>query len=405
MLYDNAQLVRLYVRAWQVTGRERYRRVVEETIDYLLREMRHEGGAFFSSQDADSEGQEGAFFVWSWEDLVDVAGEDAARWYGARPEGNWEPGKNVLWIPRSSDQTPDQAALEDARRRLFDVRQRRIRPATDDKVLSAWNGLAIAALAEAGRALQVAEYVDAATRAAGFVMANLRSPDGRLLRSWRQGQGSVPGYLDDYALMASACLTLYETSFDVEFFRQARALCDDLISLFRDSDGGGFFQTGTDAQALVFRPKDVFDNAVPSGSSAAAEILLRMALLTGEGAYEQAGVSTLRLVRDALRRAPTGFGHALCALDLYLSPAHEVAIVGELDRRETLDLVGEVHRRFLPNTVLAVGSPNDESGPRDVALLRDRPPRDGMATAYVCEHFVCQAPVTDPRDLARQLKA
>jgi uncharacterized protein YyaL (SSP411 family) len=405
MLYDNAQLARLYVRAWQVTGRERYRQVAEETLDYLLREMRHDGGAFFSSQDADSEGEEGTFFVWSWEQLAEVAGDDVARWYGARPEGNWEPGKNVLWTPLPPEQAPPKEGLDRARGRLFEVRGQRVRPATDDKVLAAWNGLAISALAEAGRALDRPEYVQAAVQAARFVLTNLRKDDGRLRRSWRDGRSSVAGYLDDYALMADAVLTLYQTTFDLEFFREARRLADELIRLFQDPDAGGFFQTGVDAERLVVRPKELFDNAVPAGNSAAAEVLQRLALLTGEDEYERAGVSALRLVADHVRRAPTGFGHALCALDLYLSAAREVAIVGDLEREETRGLIREVHGRFLPNAVLAVGAPSDDRASNEVALLRSREPRDGLATAFVCERFVCQAPVTDREALAGQLTA
>jgi uncharacterized protein YyaL (SSP411 family) len=405
MLYDNAQLARLYLHAWQVTERDRYRDVVQETIEYLLREMRHEGGAFYASQDADSEGEEGKYFAWSWDDLVELAGDGVAHWYGARPEGNWEAGTNVLWTPSPPDQAPDAQVLTDARRRLFEARERRVKPATDDKILAAWNGLAISALAEAGRALQEPAYVEAAARAADFVLRNLRREDGRLLRSWRDGKASIPGYVDDYAQMASACLTLYETTFDLRYFREARTLCDDLIRLFGDPDGGGFFQTGEDAEALVVRPKDLYDNAVPSGNSAAAEVLQRLALLTGEADYERAGVSALRMVRDAVGRAPTGFGQALCGLDLYLSSVREVAIVGELDRQDTQRLVREVHGRFLPNAVLAASPPGDEAAAREVALLRDRPARDGRATAYVCERFVCQAPVTDPKDLLGQLTA
>jgi uncharacterized protein YyaL (SSP411 family) len=403
MLYDNAQLARVYVRAWQVTGRERYRQVAEETLDYLLRELRHDGGAFFSSQDADSEGEEGTFFVWSWDQLVDVAGQEIARWHGARPEGNWEANKNVLWTPLPEDQAPPTDQLERARQRLFEVREQREKPATDDKVLAAWNGLAISALAEAGRVLDRPDYVQAAVRAAMFVLTSLRREDGRLLRSWRDGRASVSGYLDDYALMAEAALTLYQTTFDLEFFREARRLADEMIRLFQDPDAGGFFQTGVDAERLVVRPKELFDNAVPSGNSAAAEVLQRLALFTGEAKYERVGVSALRLVGDQVRRAPTGFGHALCGLDLYLSAAREVAILGDPGREDTRGLIREVHGRFLPNAVVAVGPPSDDGVSKEIALLRDREPRDGLATAFVCERFVCQAPVTDREALAGQL--
>jgi hypothetical protein len=397
MLYDNAQLARLYVRAWQVTRKDRYRRVAERTLDYLLREMRHPEGGFFSSQDADSEGAEGTFYVWTWDELVEVVGEADARSFGARPEGNWEEGKNVLWIPE-----PDaEDERNGGRQRLFDVRERRVRPGTDDKILAAWNGLALVAFAEAGRTFGEPRYVDAARDDLEFLRKNLVE-GGRVRRSWREGRTSGLGYLDDYALVGLGALSLYETTFDGSAFGFARSLADDMLKLFPDPEGGGFFQTGADGEALVVRPKELFDNAVPSGNSAAAELLLRMALLTADPEYERAGVSALRLVRDLAVRAPTMLGHALGAIDLYVSRTKEIAIVGDPDSADTKALVAEVHRRFLPNMVLAAGDPLRST---EVPLLGDRPQHGGRATAYVCEQFVCQQPVTEPEALAVQLTA
>ena len=412
MLYDNALLARLYARAWLVTRADRYRRVATETCAYLLREMRHPEGGFFSSQDADSEGVEGKFFVWSWGELTAVAGEAVATAFGASPDGNWE-GANVLWHPvpvaavaQELERDPDalERDVEAARSELFRAREARVRPATDDKVLAAWNGLAISALAEAGRAFGEPRFVEAATQAAEFVLAHLRRDDGRLLRSWREGRPGRPGYADDHALMAEACLTLYETTFELRWFERARELADDLVRLFHDPERGGFFQTGSDAESLVLRPKDLYDNAVPSGNSAAADVLLRLAHLTGEPGYERAGSSALRLVRDAMAGAPSGFGHALCALDLHLGPVHEVAIVGDPANDRTKQLVAEVTTgRYVPNHVLAVAGPADDRSRLAVALLLDRPQLEDEPTAYVCERFTCRLPVTEPRALARQL--
>jgi uncharacterized protein YyaL (SSP411 family) len=399
MLYDNAQLALLYARAWQVTGRERYRRVSRETLEYLVRDLRHPQGGFFSSQDADSEGHEGAFYVWSWDELAGVVGEDGARSLGAVPQGNWE-GTNVLWFPQDQGEL---AISEHVRGSLFRIREERVHPGTDDKVLAAWNGLAISAFAEAGRIFGDAAAIQTAVEAADFVLAKMRREDGRLLRAWRERRTGSTAYLDDYALMAEALLTLYETTFDLRFFREARALADEMLRLFQDEDGGGFFQTGSDAEHLVLRPKELFDNAVPAGSSAAAHVLQRLALLTGEAEYERAGVSALRLVRELMARSPTGFGNALCALDLYLGPSREVAIVGDPGSEDTKRLVAEVHGRYLPNTVLAVASPDDVVSNEAVGLLQDRPQVDGKATAYVCRRFVCQFPVTEPGALAVQL--
>jgi uncharacterized protein len=398
MLYDNAQLALLYARAWQVTGNERYRRVSQDTLRYLVRELRHPEGGFFSSQDADSGGKEGTFYVWSWEELVGLVGEEGARSLGAVPQGNWE-GSNVLWLPEAEDLT----VSEQVRDALFAVRGERVHPGTDDKVLAAWNGLAIAAFGEAGRIFGDGAAIETAVETANFVLAKMRREDGRLLRAWREGRTGNAAYLDDYALMAEALLTLYETTFDPRFFREARVLADEMLRLFRDEEGGGFFQTGSDAERLVLRPKELFDNAVPSGSSAAAYVLQRLALLTGEVEYERAGVSALRLVRELMARSPTGFGHALSALDLYLGPSREVAIVGDPGSEETKRLVAEVHGRFLPNAVLAVASPADAAGIGAVPLLEDRLQIEGKPTAYVCRRFVCQLPVTDPDVLATQL--
>jgi uncharacterized protein len=408
MLYDNAQLVRLYARAWQVSGAERHRQVARRTADYLLRELRHPQGGFFSSQDADSEGEEGKFFVWSYQELVEVAGEAVASFFGALPEGNWE-GRNVLWTPFPPEVVAQRAGIgvEELERQvlggraaLLQRRERRVRPATDDKVLAAWNGLAIAALAEAGRVLPEPRYAEAAVAAADFVLGTMRTP--RLRRAWREGRLGGPGYLDDYACMAEACLTLYETTFEPRWLREALALADELLELFADPEGG-FYQTGADAEKLVVRPKELLDNAVPAGSSVAAEVLLRLGRLVGNERYEQAAVAALGVVQGLFARAPTAFGYALGAADFALSRVREVAIVGEPGAADTAALLAEVRRRYRPNQVVALGAPADREAAAVAPLLADRPTLDGHATAYVCEHFACRQPVADPEALAQQL--
>jgi uncharacterized protein YyaL (SSP411 family) len=401
MLYDNAQLAQLYTRSWLLTRDQRYEQIAIETLDYLLREMHHEEGGFFSSQDADSEGVEGKFFTWTWEELVGLVGEDHAMAMGATPEGNWE-GTNVLWLPGGSE--PSDLDLTGVRRTLFEARETRIRPETDDKVLTAWNAMAITALVEAGRAFDQPRFIEAAEGCARFVLQKLRRADGRLLRSWRNGVPGRAGFCDDHALLASACLTLFSTTGMVGWFREAVGLLDALVELFHDTERGGFFQTGSDDDTLVLRPKELYDNAVPSGNSVAADVLQRVAHLSGETDREDIGASAIRLVRDALGKAPTAFGHALCALDLYLGPSREVAIVGDLEDERTRSLVNEVHRaRFLPNVVVAVGDPRDGAVAETVGLLHDRTQMDGRPTAYVCQRFTCRLPVTRPEDLADQL--
>jgi uncharacterized protein YyaL (SSP411 family) len=415
MLYDNAQLLRLYTRAWQVTRRESYRRVALETGEYLIREMRRPEGGFASSQDADTDGVEGGTYVWSYDDVTGLAGPGVAAAFGAMPAGNMEGGTNVLWRPHpveavaaelDLDEDELRADVERARGRLFEERERRPRPAIDDKVIAAWNGLAIAGLAEAGRALEVGAFVEAATGAATFAASALFDEDGRLVRSWRDGRRGPRAFADDHALAADGLLTLYETTFELRWFELARALCDELLRSFRDEDGGGFFQTAADAEGLVLRPKELFDNAVSSGNSAAATVLLRMARLTGEAAYDEAAESALRVVRAGMAQAPTGFGQALCALDAFLAPSREVAIVGDPSAEATHALVREVTvERFVPNHVLAVAAPDDARAAERVPLLAGRSTLDGSPTAYVCERFGCNLPVTSPAELAAQLGA
>jgi uncharacterized protein YyaL (SSP411 family) len=414
MLYDNAQLLRLYTRAWQVTPRDTYRRVAMETGEYLLRELRQPGGGFSSSQDADSDGVEGGFYVWTYDDLEGLVGPGVAAAFGATPAGNMEGGTNVLWrrhpveaiaAEMGLDEERLRADVERARSRLFEEREDRARPATDDKVVAGWNGLAIAALAEAGRVFDVEAFVSAAVDAAAFAVRTLRDADGRLLRSWRDGRPGPRAVADDHALLADGLLTLFETTFELRWFASARELCDELLRSFWDREAGGFFQTAGDAEPLVVRPKEVFDNAVPSGNSAASDVLLRMARLTGEAEYEKAAASALRLVRDAMAQAPTGFGLALSTLDAYLSPSLEIAIVGDPALPATTALVREVTvRRFVPNHVLAVAAPDDDEAARAVPLLAGRSQIDGSPTAYVCERFACNLPVMAPEDVARQLE-
>jgi uncharacterized protein YyaL (SSP411 family) len=393
MLYDNAQLALLYARAWQVTDRAAYRTVAARTLDFLLRELRHPEGGFWSSLDADSEGVEGRFYAWSWAELTDLVGAEVAGAFGATPSGNWE-GTNVLWFPDGPGAQSDE--LDDARRVLFAAREGRVHPATDDKVLTAWNAMAIAAFAEAGRALEVPAYVEAAEACAGFLWERLRDGEGRLLRSWRDGVPGRRAFADDHALLASALLTLYETTFELRWFEAARSLADLLLERFADPERGGFFQTADDAERLVVRPKELYDNATPSGNSAAADVLLRLAGLTGDGRYEEAAEAALRLVHDVLDRAPTAFGHALSALDRYLGPGREVAIVGDPELAGTRGLVRAVTGSFRPNVSLAVTRPGDRAAERLVPLLRDRTLVDGRPAAYVCERFACRLPVTEP---------
>ena len=402
MLYDNALLARAYLHGWQVSGGADggdpiLRRTVEETLDWTLREMTGPEGAFYSALDADSEGVEGKFYVWSVEGLREVLGADAdiaIAWFGASEHGNFE-GTNIL---ESRGPEPDPAVRDRIRAALLQARAERIRPGLDDKRLTAWNGLMIRALAEAGAVLERDDYLDAARRAAAFVLDEMRSPEGNLLRTYNAGEAKLNAYLEDHAFMLEALLTLYEATFEPRWFGAAQELAGAIIERFGDPERGGFFQTSSDHERLVTRRKEIDDAPIPSGQSSAAFGLLRLAALTGEARYEQAALGVLRLFGDLLRRSPLAFGHLLQALDFHLAAVHEVALVGS----DTSEMQRVVRAAFRPNVVLAGGDGIDDAG---VPLLAGRAAREGAATAYVCERFTCAAPVTEPAQLAELLRS
>jgi uncharacterized protein len=387
MLYDNALLARAYLHGWQVTGEELFRTVCEETVDWALREMRGPEGGLYSALDADSEGEEGKFYVWSLEEVREIAGEEAARWFGATERGNFE-GSNILL--RGEGSPPE---LESWRRTLYERRSQRVWPGLDDKRLTAWNALMISALAEAGAVLEREDYLEAARACARFVLEQLRDGEGRLLRSWKDGQAKLNAYLEDHAFLLEALIGLYEASFEPEWFAAARELADTMIERFADDENGGFFETSADHEQLVARRKDLEDHPIPAGNSSAAYGLLRLAALTGEHEYERRAVSVLRLLHELAPRHPQAFGHLLQALDFHLSRTREVAIVGD----ETAALERVVRSRFRPHLVLAGRAPDG------VPLLQGREPVDGRPAAYVCENFACKMPVTEPGELERLL--
>ena len=380
MLYDNALLARAYLHGWQVTGEPLFRTVCEETLDWALREMRGEEGGFLSALDADSEGVEGKFYVWSLEDLRNAGGDEAVQAFGATEEGNFE-GSNIL--VRAGEASPE------LKRRLYEVRAERVWPGLDDKRLTSWNALMIAALAEAGAVLERDDYLDAARGCADFILTTLRDDDGRLLRTWKGGEAKLNAYLEDHAYLLEALLTLYEATFEPRWFAEARALADTMIERFADEERGGFFETSSDHEQLVARRKDLEDHPIPSGNASAAYGLLRLAALTGEHEYEERAVGVFRLLHTIAARHPQAFAHLLQALDFHLAPVKEVALVGP--GREPLERT--VRSRFRPHVVLAGGEADG------VPLLEGREPVDGRAAAYVCEHFACQRPVTEPEEL------
>ena len=429
MLYDNALLAHVYLDAFKVTGDAFYRRVCEETLDYVLREMTDAAGGFYSTQDADSEGEEGRFFLWTPAHLEAVLGADAAligAFFAVSDAGNFE-ASNILHVPtppaqfaaaKGIDLADFEAKLAAVKAKLYAAREERVHPARDEKVLTAWNGLMQRAFAEAALALDSEPYRDAAVRNADFLLAAMR-PQGRLLRTWKrvlssveghvlsnvegEGVAKLNGYLEDYADLIDGLIATYQASFEPRFLRAAFDLADDMLRLFWDDAIEGFFDTGSDHEALIARPRDLYDNATPSGTSVAAAVLLRLAVLAASPDYERRAVACLRAVAPAVERAPTAFGNLLTALDFNLARAQELALIWPKAPADAAPLLGVVRGAYLPNLLL-VGAQAGE-GDGLTPLLADRPALDGRATAYVCERFVCQAPTTDRDELLRQLQA
>ena len=390
MLYDNALLARAYLHGWQVAGEPLFRRVCEETLDWMLREMRAPEGGFYSALDADSEGEEGLFYLWTPEQLRDALGPEdatAAEFFDVRPGGNFE-GRTILTRGRNEPEN-----LEEIRVKLYDVRAKRVWPGLDDKRLASWNALAISALGEAGAVLGRTDFLYAARGAAEFVLGELRDADGRLLRTFKDGDARLNAYLEDHAFLLEALLTMYESTFEPRWFGAARELADTMIERFADEERGGFFETSSDHERLVARRKDPEDHPIPSGNASAAYGLLRLAALTGEHSYESRAVSVLRLLHPLAPRHPQAFAHFLQALDFHLSPTREVALAGS----DTEALEAVVRSEFRPHLVLAGGEPDG------VPLLDDRVEVDGRPAAYVCERFACKRPVTEPEELASLL--
>jgi len=387
MLYDNAQLARLYTRAWQFDHSPLYRRIAEETLQYLVRDMQDGTGGFYSSEDADSEGHEGKFYVWDHGEFAILASE-AVEYYGVTPEGNFE-GSNILTA--ASDVPPEQA-----RKKLFAAREQRVRPGRDEKILTSWNGLTITAFAEAGAAFGRPDLIAQGTRAARFLLLNARNEQGRLLHSYKDGRARVLGMLEDYAYLAEGLLALWEVTFEPEWLQAAQEMTAQMLDLFWDPEDGGFFSTGTDHEKLILRQKEIVESVTPSPNAVAALVMLRLALLTGDEELASKGESVLKLALPYMDRVPQAVCAFLSAVDFRLSTPKEIVVVGS--RPEADPLIEQIWNRFLPNKVVA-GSPPGIDSP----LLEDKVAIGGRPTAFVCEHFACKAPTSDPKVLADQL--
>lgn len=418
MLYDNAQLVQRYAEAYRLTPQPLYKRVIEETLAWVNREMTSSEGGFYSALDADSEGIEGKFYVWSADELDEVLGEDAElakAYYGVSEAGNFE-GANILNVSLGPadilrefglEPEPFETKLSDIKAKLFAARSKRVRPGLDDKILTSWNGLMLSAYADAGRILGRKDYIQTARKNASFIRDKLYS-QGRLKHSYKADEAKIDGLLEDYAYYALGLLALYQASFEEEWLELALALSEHILGHFCDSKGhdpnGGFFSTSSDAETLIARPKNFFDSPNPSENAAAAELLLRLSRLTDEHTWQDDAAATIKSMSEAAASQPSGFGTLLVALQWYLAPRREIVIVGERGSNEVAALLSEVQAHaapFVSVVVVAEGS----SLYKRLPLLQGKTKLDNKAAAYVCEHGSCQLPVTMPKELREQLVA
>jgi uncharacterized protein YyaL (SSP411 family) len=401
MLYDNALLSRIYLEAWLLTKKELYRRVVVETLDYVAREMTSPEGGFFSTQDADSEGEEGKYYLWTREEVTGLLGPPDAevfcKYYGVTPAGNFE-HSNILHI--SGEEIPnneDLAPILRGKARLLAARESRIRPGRDEKILTAWNGLMIRSFAEAANGLNRPDYAGIASRAADFVLSRLQT-GGRLLRTFGSGQSKLNAYLEDYSCMADALLSLYEATFDPRWLREAEHLATVIVEQFRDDAAPGFYFTSSDHEELPQRPKEWFDNATPSGNSEAAWTLLRLSKFTLDEKWAALAQALLESMSEPMSLHPLAFGNLLCALDFHLASAKEIAVVGDPAGQDTGRLLREIFDRYLPNRVVVCGKSDT------LPLLRARSEKEGRPAAFVCAYGACSTPITEPAELGRLLE-
>jgi uncharacterized protein YyaL (SSP411 family) len=416
MLYDNALLASAYLDAYRLTRDPEDARVARETLDYVLGRMTSEEGPFFSTEDADSEGEEGKYYVWPLEEVQSILGPDRAKTfayvYDVTEQGNWE-GANILNLPKSLDQAAKmlgrdvaelKTELAEGRARLLAVRERRVPPGKDTKALVSWNGLMLAALAEGGRVLNDERYLAAAEKAAGFLLDTMRRPNGRLLHSYKDGQAKFNGFLDDYANLIDGLIRLFEATGNPRWIEAAVELATVMIDQFADVETGGFFYTGRDHEELVVRPRELLDGATPSGNAMAATALVRLSRLTGREDFEATAREALKAVEGVMRQYPTAAGQSLIALDILLAPPREIAVIAGDDPAEFQAVLVALADRFLPGAVIAPApTPASPQLGQLVPLLADRPAREGRTTIYVCERFACQAPVVGVEGLEKVL--
>ena len=415
MLYDNALLASAYIEAFQVTGQLYYRRIASETLDYILREMTAVEGGFYSATDADSEGVEGKFFVWTPDEIESVLGVEGAKvfnaFYDITEVGNWE-GKSIPNTPRpvadvalQLEEDPDalQRRLDELREKVYQARLERVKPGLDDKVITAWNGMMISALAHGGRVFRERRYLDAARRAADFLLDSMVRQDGGLFRTYRNGKAHLDAYLEDYSFLSEALVDLYEAVGEARYLKEAERLLDRTVNDFLDTESGSFFTTASDHEALLLRFREGTDGATPSGNAVAASALVRVSYHLDREDFRAAAVRAIRAYGGVMTRHPRAFPKSLNVVDLLLEGPVELALVGKPDSADLEALRAVVARHFLPNRIEAVVDPDRPDGGTALPLERGKSLVDGKAALYICRDYACLAPITDPAEAASTL--
>jgi uncharacterized protein YyaL (SSP411 family) len=414
MLYDNALLSRTYFEAYQATRKERYRRIAEEVLNYVIREMKSPEGGFYSTQDADSEGEEGKFYVWRRDQIKEVLGKEKGTpfcaYYGVTPQGNFEGGASVLNIASSLEKVSElygvsvpelEEVLEEGRKKLFAEREKRIRPGRDEKILTSWNGLMISSFVDGFKVTNNDQYLNVARKAAHFILDEMRK-DGHLMRVFNQGKCQVKGYSEDYAFFIQALIDLYEATFEIDWFKEADDLNRRMIHQFWDERNGGFFFTGRENELLIARSKKPYDNATPSSNSVALFNLIRLGYLTGEESLKQKAEQIIRLFYEFLSEHPSGFAHMLSGLSFFLNP-EEIGIIGSKNDLRVKSMLQEIYRAYLPNKILSLKDPQEPIEGSWFPFLKEKGATE-VPTAFVCKKFTCLPPVRNEEELKKILK-
>ena len=408
MLYDNALLSIAYLEAYQATGNEKYAVIARQIFTYILRDMTSPEGGFFSAEDADSEGKEGKFYVWAQDEIRQVLGDDNwekfCKYYDITVSGNFE-GLNIPNLIKGDFPSEDKEFVENCRQKLFNQREKRVHPYKDDKILTAWNGLMIAALAIGGRFLGIPEYTTASERAADFIFKMLIRKDGRLLARYRDGEASFPAYVDDYAFLIWGLVELYETTFDPDYLKKAVNLNKDLLKYFWDGKKGGLHVYGSDSEQLIARPKEIYDGATPSGNSVSAMNLLRLARLTGDNELEDKAHELLNAFSNSIQNYPRGYSFSLIALLFAQSSTQEIVIVSEKRNAETQTMLDIINEDYRPFTISVLKSSETKEIEKVIPFTADYGTINGKSTAYICRNYSCKAPITDSEAFRSELRS